>query len=61
MEECSGKLGVTVDCIYPVKNYHEEHATDDKMDILILSALRNIANFASDHVEDQADWEQEAH
>ncbi|XP_021331626.1 interferon-induced protein 44 isoform X2 [Danio rerio] len=51
MEECSVKLGVPVSCIFPVKNYHEENATNVIMDILILDALKNIVNFANDHVE----------
>ncbi|XP_051767684.1 interferon-induced protein 44-like [Ctenopharyngodon idella] len=55
MEECSIKLGVPVNCIYPVKNYHEENTTDTTVDILILDALKNILNFANDYVEDQVD------
>ncbi|KAL1277127.1 hypothetical protein QQF64_023800 [Cirrhinus molitorella] len=57
MEECSVNLGVPVNCIYPVKNYHEERTTDDIMDILILDALKNIIYFADDNVEDQVDSE----
>ncbi|XP_056318212.1 interferon-induced protein 44-like [Danio aesculapii] len=53
MVECSVKLGVPVSFIYPVKNYHEENANNVKMDILILDALKNIVNFANDHVEDK--------
>ncbi len=52
MEECSNSLGVPVSCTYPVKNYHEERATNPKMDILILDALQHIVNFANDYVED---------
>ncbi|KAI2668745.1 Interferon-induced protein 44 [Labeo rohita] len=55
IEECSIKLGVSVKCIYPVRNYHEECATDAKMDTLSLDALQNIANFANDYAEDQTD------
>ncbi|XDV14627.1 hypothetical protein PO909_014849 [Leuciscus waleckii] len=57
MEECSCRLGVPVNCIYPVKNYHEERTTNTTTDILILDALQNIVNFAKDHVEDQEDNE----
>lgn len=53
MEECSGRLGVPMTCIYPVKNYHEEHATDITMEILNLDALLNIINFANDHMAEQ--------
>ncbi|XP_051767559.1 interferon-induced protein 44-like [Ctenopharyngodon idella] len=55
MQECSVKLGVPVNCIYPVKNYHEERTTNTTVDILILDALKNILNFANDYVEDQVD------
>lgn len=57
MEECSIKLGVPVNCIFPVKNYHNEDPGNTKMDILILKALLNIVNFASDYVQDQTDNE----
>ncbi|KAI2657854.1 Interferon-induced protein 44 [Labeo rohita] len=55
MEELSNSLGVPVSYIYPVKNYHEERVTNAKLDVLILDALQNIVNFASDYVEDQID------
>ncbi|XP_051983221.1 interferon-induced protein 44 [Xyrauchen texanus] len=51
MELCSVKLGIPVNCIYPVKNYHEEDATNTSMDILILKALQHVVNFANDYVE----------
>ncbi|XP_073698770.1 interferon-induced protein 44 [Garra rufa] len=57
VEECSVRLGVPVNCIFPVKNYHEEDPGDTKMDILILKALLNIVNFANDYVQDQIDNE----
>ncbi|XP_042624889.1 interferon-induced protein 44-like isoform X1 [Cyprinus carpio] len=55
MDDCSSRLGVPMSFIYPVKNYHEEHAINVKMDVLILDALQNIVNFANDYVEDQID------
>lgn len=57
MEECSCRLGVPMNCIFPVKNYHNEHTTDKATDILILDALLNIVNFARDYVEDKLDDE----
>lgn len=36
--------------IFPVKNYHEEITTNTEMDILILTSVTNIVNFASDFV-----------
>lgn len=57
MELCSDKLGVPMNCIFPVKNYHQEDGTNINMDILIFKAMLNIVNFASDFVEDQVDSE----
>ncbi|XP_063048566.1 interferon-induced protein 44-like [Engraulis encrasicolus] len=55
MLECQNKLGVTTNYIYPVKNYHEETELRDDVDILLLSALKGILNFANDHVEEKLD------
>ncbi|XP_060755091.1 uncharacterized protein LOC132866365 isoform X3 [Neoarius graeffei] len=51
MEECSIKLGVPMRQIFPVKNYHEEIITNTEIDILILTAVTSIVNFASDFVQ----------
>ncbi|XP_028969919.1 interferon-induced protein 44-like isoform X3 [Esox lucius] len=48
MQTCSNELGVPVNCILPVKNYHEEVGLDNDMDILILNAISQIMNFAND-------------
>ncbi|KAM9455146.1 interferon-induced protein 44-like [Clarias gariepinus] len=53
MKECSDRLGVPMNCIYPVQNYHEQVANDMDMDILILMAVTDIINFANNYVEDQ--------
>lgn len=55
MELCSSTLGVPVSYIYPVKNYHDEHTTNNTVDCLILDALQCIVNFANDYVKDQVD------
>ncbi|XP_059365021.1 interferon-induced protein 44-like [Carassius carassius] len=55
MQVCSAKLGIPVNCIYPVKNYHEERTIDDTIDILTLDALKNMINFADENLEDQVD------
>ncbi|KAI4900442.1 hypothetical protein NFI96_012705, partial [Prochilodus magdalenae] len=52
VEECSNKLGISLNCIYPVKNYHAEITQDADVDALILMALRDIINFANDYVDD---------
>ncbi|KAJ7999710.1 hypothetical protein DPEC_G00197230 [Dallia pectoralis] len=50
MEMCSNELGVPMDCILPVKNYHEEGGLDNDMDILILNAVTRIENYANDYI-----------
>ncbi|XP_045079774.1 interferon-induced protein 44-like [Coregonus clupeaformis] len=52
MQICSNELGVPMNCILPVKNYHEEGVLDDDMDILILNAMTQIMNFANDYLWD---------
>ncbi|KAJ7999709.1 hypothetical protein DPEC_G00197220 [Dallia pectoralis] len=50
MQMCSNFLGVPMDCILPVKNYHEECGLDNDMDILILNAVTRIVNYANDYI-----------
>ncbi|XP_034156221.1 interferon-induced protein 44-like [Pangasianodon hypophthalmus] len=52
MVECSHRLGPPVKCIFPVSNYYEESETSDKKDVLILLALKAIAGFVKDYIED---------
>ncbi|XP_060748997.1 interferon-induced protein 44-like [Tachysurus vachellii] len=51
MKECSNFLSVPMTCIFPVKNYHEQTKTDDDIDVLLLSALKQILHFANDLTE----------
>lgn len=51
MEECNRRLGVPMNYIFPVKNYHEEINNNAQTDVLILTAVTNILNFANDYVE----------
>ncbi|XP_047658809.1 interferon-induced protein 44-like [Tachysurus fulvidraco] len=53
MEECSHKLGVPMNCIFPVQNYYEQVSNDLNMDLLILMAMTDIISFANDYVEAQ--------
>ncbi|KAG9262299.1 interferon-induced protein 44-like [Astyanax mexicanus] len=55
VEECSNKLGIPLNNIYPVQNYHTEISPDEATDNLLLMALNDIVNFANDHVEDRDD------
>ncbi|XP_022608306.1 interferon-induced protein 44-like [Seriola dumerili] len=50
MEELNVKLGVPLNCIFPVKNYHKEINIDDDIDALILSTLRQMINYGEDFV-----------
>ncbi|XP_064821755.1 interferon-induced protein 44-like [Oncorhynchus masou masou] len=52
MQMCSNELGLPMNCILPVKNYHEEGKMDNNMDILILNAMTQIMNFANDYLWD---------
>ncbi|KAI4902003.1 hypothetical protein NFI96_003048 [Prochilodus magdalenae] len=51
VEESSLSLGIPVNNIYPVKNYHVEITEDANIDVIILMALRDIVYFANDYAE----------
>ncbi|XP_038583567.1 interferon-induced protein 44-like isoform X2 [Micropterus salmoides] len=48
MEQFSAEVGIPMNCIFPVKNYHEEIDLNNDVDSLLLSALTNIINFGED-------------
>ncbi|XP_023250934.1 interferon-induced protein 44-like [Seriola lalandi dorsalis] len=50
MEKLNVKLGVPLNCIFSVKNYHKEIDIDDDIDALILSSLRQMINYGEDFV-----------
>ncbi|XP_046696342.1 interferon-induced protein 44-like isoform X4 [Silurus meridionalis] len=50
MTECSNKLGVPVNRIFPVKNYHEETDVNEDINCLMLDALNNVVRWANDYV-----------
>lgn len=50
MEEFSCSTGFPMDCIFPMKNYHEELDLNNETDSLVLSALKKIIDFGEDNV-----------
>ncbi|XP_029911282.1 interferon-induced protein 44-like [Myripristis murdjan] len=52
MQKFSDFAGIPVNCIFPVKNYHEEIDMKDDVDSLILSVLRRIIDFGEDFIND---------
>ncbi|KAF7689773.1 uncharacterized protein LOC124377842 [Silurus meridionalis] len=54
MEVCRNLVGVPMNHIFPVKNYHEEMDTNNDMDALILKALDQIVNIAYDAMKKKA-------
>ncbi|XP_053352962.1 interferon-induced protein 44-like [Clarias gariepinus] len=50
MRECSNILGVPVNCIFPLVNYHEQTHVNENINCLMLDALTQIINFANDFV-----------
>ncbi|XP_056593499.1 interferon-induced protein 44-like [Triplophysa dalaica] len=55
MQMCSDKVGVPMNNIFPVKNYHDEIDTEDDIDVLILKALEQIVNLADDRLIENSD------
>ncbi|KAL6485192.1 hypothetical protein MHYP_G00072370 [Metynnis hypsauchen] len=50
MEECSIKLGVPMNCIFPLKNYHEETKLNEKLNCLMLEAFTQAVHSAHEYV-----------
>ncbi|XP_076857452.1 interferon-induced protein 44-like isoform X2 [Brachyhypopomus gauderio] len=50
MNTCSNLLGVPMNCIFPVKNYHDEIHVKEDINCLMLDALTQIVHWAHDFV-----------
>ncbi|KAM9327921.1 interferon-induced protein 44-like isoform 2-T2 [Pholidichthys leucotaenia] len=57
METLTARLGIPLNCIFPVRNYCREIETDDDVDTLILSAMRKITESGEDYLSDITDEE----
>lgn len=55
MKQFEADVGIPMNCIFPVKNYHEEIDLDSKVDSLILSAVRHIIDAGGDYCRRQAE------
>ncbi|XP_041790856.1 interferon-induced protein 44-like [Chelmon rostratus] len=55
MEEVSGRIGMPMFCIVPVKNYSQELELDPNCDILLLSAVIQMLRFADNYFDEISD------
>ncbi|XP_027131716.1 interferon-induced protein 44-like, partial [Larimichthys crocea] len=51
MELFSDTVGIPMNCIFPVKNYHEENKVDRDIDSLILDSLKSMIDSGEDYFE----------
>lgn len=50
-EELHAYVGIPLNCIFPVKNYHSEFSPNKDLDALILLALKRMIDFGEDFVD----------
>ena len=50
MEQFSADVGIPMNCIFSVKNYHEQINLNSDVDSLILSALKHIITYGDDFI-----------
>ena len=58
--ELSESLGIPLSCVLPVKNYSEELELDQDTDLLLLTAVEQILNYADSFFENQVTEAQES-
>ncbi|XP_040925548.1 interferon-induced protein 44-like isoform X2 [Betta splendens] len=51
MEQFSANVGIPMNCIFPLRNYHQEINFNNNVDSLILSVLKSIINFGDDFID----------
>ncbi|XP_065101845.1 interferon-induced protein 44-like [Paramisgurnus dabryanus] len=52
VQEVSSRLGVPVSCVLPVKNYSQELELNLNCDLLLLTAVQQMLNYAEDYLDD---------
>ncbi|XP_051550912.1 interferon-induced protein 44-like [Myxocyprinus asiaticus] len=57
VQEVSSRLGVPLSCVLPVKNYSQELELNFSCDVLLLTALQQMLNFADDYLDDVSPME----
>ncbi|KAM9431953.1 uncharacterized protein Hap1MRO34_002905 [Clarias gariepinus] len=50
MRDCSDRLGVPVNCIFPIRNYHEETHMKEDINCLMLDVLTHVVYWANKYV-----------
>ncbi|XP_055079700.1 interferon-induced protein 44-like [Periophthalmus magnuspinnatus] len=50
MEKLGASLGIPLNCIFHVKNYHKEICKEEDIEKLILMALKQMIDFGEDFV-----------
>ncbi|XP_014905858.1 interferon-induced protein 44-like [Poecilia latipinna] len=51
MKAAQANMGFPLNCMFPVKNYHEEINMNREVDALILSAMRHIIQYGDDFIK----------
>ncbi|XP_062582888.1 uncharacterized protein LOC134244647 [Saccostrea cucullata] len=55
VDKVADVMGLPRGYIMPIKNYESETSLEPNIDILILKALKQTADFADDYLEEQVD------